>query len=54
MELSGLKPIYNEVSLLISKYNPSVFCFLEICLKPDDIISLKGFFIYIAMFILIV
>ena len=25
----GLKPIYNEVSLLISEYNPSVFCFQE-------------------------
>ena len=23
----GLKPYYNEVSLLISEYNPSVFCF---------------------------
>ena len=25
----GLKPNYNEVSLLISEYNPSVFCFQE-------------------------
>ena len=23
----GLKPNYNEISLLISEYNPSVFCF---------------------------
>ena len=39
----GLKPNYNEVSLLISEYNPSVFCFQETFLKPDDNISLKGF-----------
>ena len=42
----GLKPNYNEVSLLISEYNPSVFCFQETFLKPDDNISLKGFNIY--------
>ena len=48
----GLKPNYNEVPLLISEYNPSVFCFQETFLKPDDNISLKGFNIYITMFIL--
>ena len=42
----GLKPNYNEVSLLISEYNPSVFCFPETFLKPDDNISLRGFNIY--------
>ena len=42
----GLKPNYNEVSFLISEYNPSVFCFQETFLKPDDNISLKGFNIY--------
>ena len=42
----GLKPNYNEVSLLISEYNPSVFCFQETFLKPDDTISLRGFNIY--------
>ena len=42
----GLKPNYNEVSLLISEHNPSVFCFQETFLKPDDNISLKGFNIY--------
>ena len=42
----GLKPNYNEVSLLISEYNPSVFCFQETFLKPDDNISLGGFNIY--------
>ena len=49
----GLKPNYNEVSLLISEYNPSVFCFQETFLKPDDNTSLRGL-IYITMFILIV
>ena len=42
----SFKPYYNEASLLISEYNPSVFCFQETFLKPDDIISLKGFNIY--------
>ena len=42
----GLKPNYNEVSLLISEYNPSVFSFQETFLKPYDNISLKGFNIY--------
>ena len=42
----GLKPNFNEVSLLISEYNPSVFCFQETFLKPDDNISLKDFNIY--------
>ena len=37
----GMKPNYKEVSLLISEYNPSVFCFQETFLKPDDNISLK-------------
>ena len=41
-----MKPNYNEVSLLISEYNPSVFCFQETFLKPDDNISLKGFNVY--------
>ena len=41
-----LKPNYNEVSLLISEYNPSVFCFQETFLKSDDNISLKGFNVY--------
>ena len=48
----GLKPNYNEVSLLISEYNPSVFSFQETFLKPDDNISLKCFNIYITMFVL--
>ena len=42
----GLKPINNEVPLLISEYNSSVFCFQGTFLKPDDYISLKGFDIY--------
>ena len=28
------------------EYNPSVFCFQETFLKPDDNISLKGFNVY--------
>ena len=40
------KPNYNEVSLLISECNPSVFCFQETFLKPDDNVSLRGFNIY--------
>ena len=39
----GLKPNFDEVSLLISEYNPSVFCFQEAFLKPHDNISLTGF-----------
>ena len=42
----GLKPNYNEVSLLISEYNPSFLSFQETFLKPYDNISLKGFNIY--------
>ena len=38
----GLKPNYNEISLLISEYNLSVFYFQETFLKPDDNISLGG------------
>ena len=41
-----MKPNYNEVSLLISENNPSVFCFQETFLKPDDNISLKGLNVY--------
>ena len=35
-----------KVSLLISEYNLSVFCFQETFLKPNDNISLKGFNVY--------
>ena len=42
----GLKPNYNEVSLLFSEYKPSTFCFQETFLKPDDDISLKGLNMY--------
>ena len=41
-----MKPNYSEESLYISEYNPSVFCFQETFLRPDDNISLKGFNIY--------
>ena len=46
LNCGGWKPNYNEVSLLISEYNPSVFCFQETFLKPGDNISLNGFNIY--------
>ena len=42
----GLKPKFDEISLLLSQQKPSVFCLLETFLKPDDKISLKGFNIY--------
>ena len=42
----GLKPKFDEISLLISQYNPSVFCLQETFLKPDDTITLKGFDTY--------
>ena len=38
----GLKHNYNEVFLLISEYNPPVFCFQETFLKLNENISLKG------------
>ena len=47
----GLKPNYNEVSLLISEYDPSVFCFQETFLKSDDNISIKGFNVYNYVYI---
>ena len=43
----GLKPYYNQAPLLMSEYNPSVFCFQEPFLKPDDNISIRGLNIYI-------
>ena len=49
----GLKPNYNEVSLLISEYNLSVFCFQETFLKPMITSHYKDL-MYITMFILIV
>ena len=42
----GLKPKFDEISLLLSQQKPSVFCLQETFLKPDDKISLKGFNIY--------
>ena len=53
LNCGGLKPNYNEVSLLISEYNSFVFYFQETFLNPDDYISLKVL-IYITIFILIV
>ena len=49
----GLKPNYNEVSLLISEYNPSHFVFKRHFLN-QMITSHYEVLIYISMFILIV
>ena len=38
----GLKPNYNEVSLLISEYNPSVFCFQETFLKVSKVAKIRN------------
>ena len=38
----GLKPKFDEISLLLSQQKPSVFCLQETFLKPDDKITLKG------------
>ena len=37
----GLKPKFDEISLLLSQQKPSVFCLQETFLKPDDKITLK-------------
>ena len=50
----GLKPNYNEVSLLISEYNPSVFCFFKRHFLNQMITSHYKVLIYITMSILIV
>ena len=42
----GLKPKFDEISLLPIQQKPSVFCLQETFLKPDDKITLKGFNIY--------
>ena len=42
----GLKPKFDEISLLFLQHNPSVFCLQETFLKPDDKVTLKGFNIY--------
>ena len=42
----GLKPKFDEISLLLSQQKPSAFCLQETLLKPDDKITLKGFNIY--------
>ena len=42
----GLKPKFDEISLIISQQKPSIFCLQETFLKPDDKITPKGFNIY--------
>ena len=42
----GLKPNYNEIILLLTKYTPSVVCLQETFLKDTDDISFKGHTLY--------
>ena len=42
----GLKPKFDEISLLLSQHKASVLCLQETFLKLDDKITLKGFNIY--------
>ena len=42
----GLKPKFDEISLLLSQHRASVLCLQETFLKLDDKITLKGFNIY--------
>ena len=39
----GLKSNYNEILLLLSLLNPSIFCLQETFLKTNDNIDIKGF-----------
>ena len=41
-----LRPIFDELSLLIVKHNPLAVCFQETFLKPTDNITVKGFDLY--------
>ena len=42
----GLKANYNEILLLISKYNPSLVCLSETFPKESDRISFKNYSMY--------
>ena len=42
----GLKSNYNEILLLLSLLNPSVFCLQEIFLKTDDQLNIRDFNTY--------
>ena len=42
----GLKPKFEEISLLITSQKPSIFCLQETFLKPEDKLTFKGFTSY--------
>ena len=42
----GLKSNFNELLLLLTLLNPSVFCLQEPFLKTDDKINIKDFNVY--------
>ena len=42
----GLKSKYNQILLLLSLLNPSVFCLQETFLKPDDQLNIRDFNTY--------
>ncbi len=42
----GIKPNRDEISLLISDYNPTAICLQETYLKDTDTISFKGYCMY--------
>ena len=42
----GLKPKFDEISIILEQHKPSIFCLQETFLKPNDNVTLKGFNIY--------
>ena len=42
----GLKPKFDEISIILEQQKPSIFCLQETFLKPNDNVTLKGFNIY--------
>ena len=46
MELRGLRPDFDELTLLIAKYNPLAVCLQETFLKDTDNITVREFNLY--------
>ena len=42
----GLKPKFDEISIILEQHKPSIFCLQETFLKSNDNVTLKGFNIY--------
>ena len=42
----GLKPKFDEISIILEQHKPSIFRLQETFLKPNDNVTLKGFNIY--------